>query len=43
MYVRRAAFGLPGFLVLIGISALALADREPVLKQIDVPHDYYFR
>ncbi|MDA0993765.1 MAG: CehA/McbA family metallohydrolase [Proteobacteria bacterium] len=29
--------------VLIGAASLVLADREPVLKQIDVPHDYYFR
>ncbi|MEQ9561138.1 MAG: hypothetical protein RLN69_01360, partial [Woeseiaceae bacterium] len=24
-------------------TAVAYADREPVLKQIAVPHDYYFR
>ena len=29
--------------VLSTTSAPTLADREPVLKQIDVPHNYYFR
>ncbi|HEY5691553.1 MAG TPA: CehA/McbA family metallohydrolase, partial [Cyclobacteriaceae bacterium] len=28
---------------IISFSIDALAQREPVLKQIDVPHDYYFR
>ena len=34
------------FLVAVLLSApgyRALADRQPVLKQIDVPHNYYFR
>jgi TolB protein len=30
-------------LVLVVISAFSLAQRDPVLKQIDVPHPYYFR
>jgi TolB protein len=29
--------------VVVAASALAFAQREPVLKQIDVPHPYYFR
>ncbi|MGE0588823.1 MAG: hypothetical protein AB7O48_09630, partial [Cyclobacteriaceae bacterium] len=33
---------LPGFLFCLA-SHLASAQREAVLKQIDVPHDYYFR
>jgi len=31
------------FLFLIGSVAGCLAQREPVLKQIDLPHPYYFR
>jgi hypothetical protein len=27
----------------IGASGLAQADREPVLKQVDLPHSYYWR
>ena len=35
---------LVGVVVLLVIgSALSHAQREPVLKQIDVPHPYYFR
>ncbi len=36
----------PCHIVLLGIqfcAMLAFAQREPVLKQIDVPHDYYYR
>jgi TolB protein len=29
--------------VSVALSTSALAQREPVLKQIDVPHNYYFR
>src|SRR5262245_43192635 len=29
--------------VSLALCASALAQREPVLKQIDVPHNYYFR
>lgn len=43
MHIRQTVFGLPVLLVLIGFSTAAMADREPVLKQIDVPHNYYFR
>ena len=27
----------------LATASLSLAQREPVLKQIDVPHPYYFR
>lgn len=30
-------------LVMCFCASYAMADREPVLKQIDVPHNYYFR
>jgi hypothetical protein len=30
-------------LVALSLTAAAEADREPVLKQIDVPHHYYYR
>jgi hypothetical protein len=29
--------------LLIGISVPAMAEREPVLKQVDLPHSYYWR
>src|SRR3954454_10114385 len=29
--------------LLIGLSARAEAGREPVLKQVDLPHSYYWR
>ena len=29
--------------VLMGVAAPALAEREPVLKQVDLPHSYYWR
>ncbi len=28
---------------LLGLAAPALAEREPVLKQVDLPHSYYWR
>ena len=36
---------LPRILLLAGlaVSALSHAERLPVLKQIDLPHPYYFR
>src|SRR5450631_4910022 len=38
---------LAGFLVLtawiLGSTSLGLAQREPVLPQIDLPHPYYYR
>ena len=34
---------LAAMLLLLAPGDRALADREPVLKQIDVPHNYYFR
>src|SRR5277367_4767278 len=36
---------LPRLLLLAGlaVSALSHAERLPVLKQIDLPHPYYFR
>jgi TolB protein len=27
----------------LAVAAAAFAEREPVLKQIDLPHSYYFR
>lgn len=27
----------------LAVAAAAFAQREPVLKQIDLPHTYYFR
>ncbi|HYX45978.1 MAG TPA: CehA/McbA family metallohydrolase [Sphingomicrobium sp.] len=30
-------------LLLIGLSTAAAAEREPVLKQVDLPHSYYWR
>ncbi|MFQ6005983.1 MAG: CehA/McbA family metallohydrolase [Woeseia sp.] len=30
-------------LILVALSHQALAEREPVLRQIDVPHSYYYR
>jgi hypothetical protein len=29
--------------VLIGVAGTAQAEREPVLKQVDLPHSYYWR
>ena len=29
--------------VLMGVAAPALAEREPVLKHVDLPHSYYWR
>lgn len=43
MQVSSTIIRLVAMTVLIGAASLVLADREPVLKQIDVPHDYYFR
>ncbi len=37
----RGRFWILGFVLVL--SALAAAQREPVLKQIAVPHPYYFR
>ncbi len=34
---------LPGVLLAGSCATLAWADREPVLKQIDLPHSYYWR
>ena len=39
MILRRIA--LLG--VLLGLATAAEADREPVLKQVDLPHSYYWR
>ena len=30
-------------LILLSIASAAIAERAPVLRQINVPHDYYFR
>ena len=30
-------------LVLLAVGAAANAAREPVLKQVDLPHSYYWR
>ncbi len=34
---------MPRWLSLLGLAAPAAADREPVLKQVDLPHSYYWR
>ncbi|HEY4071082.1 MAG TPA: CehA/McbA family metallohydrolase [Sphingomicrobium sp.] len=34
---------IAGALLLVGLSVPAAAEREPVLKQIDLPHSYYWR
>lgn len=41
--IRPLAFSLIAVMILSTAGAPAFADREPVLKQIDVPHNYYFR
>jgi hypothetical protein len=41
-FVSRASSVLPLFVLLL-VPLAADADRERVLAQIDVPHDYYFR
>jgi hypothetical protein len=38
MFVRTAMLAL-----LLGLAARAEAGREPVLKQVDLPHSYYWR
>ena len=38
-FVIRTAAGA----VALVVAAVAFAQREPVLKQIDLPHNYYFR
>src|ERR1051326_1990526 len=38
----KAARFLSAFAILVSAMP-AMADREPVLKQIKVPHDYYYR
>ncbi len=40
MMFRRILFLLA---ILVGIAGKADADREPVLKQVDLPHSYYWR
>ena len=35
--------GLPAVLALLSFSQFLSAQRDPVLKQIDVPHRYYYR
>jgi Tol biopolymer transport system component len=43
MRVRRFPAGLIISISLIAATTVVRADREPVLKQIEVPHHYYFR
>jgi Tol biopolymer transport system component len=43
MRVSKTLFNVVVSLILSGLASVACADREPVLKQIDVPHSYYFR
>ncbi len=40
---RRHKARVFGIAACLGIAATAFADRAPVLRQIGVPHDYYFR
>jgi len=37
--IRTAA----GAALALAVTAAACAEREPVLKQIDLPHSYYYR
>ena len=30
-------------LAMLSLAAIAQAGREPVLKQVDLPHNYYWR
>ncbi len=41
--MNRLSRCLPLFTLLLPILATASAERTPVLAQIEVPHDYYFR
>ncbi len=41
--VLRIACGLVALATLLVTGPVALAEREPVLKQIQVPHNYYYR
>ena len=41
MLSTRARFGIAAILFLV--AAAGVAERLPVLKQIDEPHPYYFR
>jgi TolB protein len=41
MRILRSVVMITSFLMLLYVAALA--QREPVLKQIDLPHPYYFR
>ncbi len=43
MQLSKWLIGMLFLVILAGFSTAAQADREPVLKQIRVPHDYYFR
>ncbi|HEX6661454.1 MAG TPA: hypothetical protein VF067_06260, partial [Sphingomicrobium sp.] len=36
-------FGRAMFALLLCIAGTARAEREPVLKQVDLPHSYYWR
>jgi hypothetical protein len=40
---RRGGLAALAALAGLGFGATALADREPVLKQVDLPHSYYWR
>jgi len=39
----KTSLGLVTAGLLIGFSTPATAKREPVLKQVDLPHSYYWR
>src|SRR6476660_6542189 len=41
--MRAAVRQVAGAVVLATLSWAAFADREPVLKQVDLPHSYYWR
>jgi len=43
LYFLRRNFHAPSFLALFLSSIACCAQREPVLKQIDLPHSYYYR
>jgi hypothetical protein len=41
--MHAALRGVAGAIVLASLPWAAFADREAVLKQIDLPHSYYWR
>lgn len=40
---RLVTFALTAVVLILGVGTTAHAGREPVLAQVDLPHDYYWR